>query len=97
MRQGNDIVRVGEVKPASRFLQAAAKILVRAKEPLSAHKVTARAIKSVLLDSRGKTPERTMAAQLYVGVIRNPNARFQRIAKAGHTRAVRNSVKWTLR
>ena len=83
---------------AGTFLEAAAVILSRAKEPLSGKEITARALALGLLqDSEGKTPERTMTSALYMDVGHNSASRFRRIAKAGPIRAVRNSVKWALR
>jgi hypothetical protein len=79
------------------FLDAAATILKRARDPLTHQEITDRALASALLHSVGKTPERTMSAALYMDVLHNPKSRFRRIAEAGPTRARRNSVKWALR
>ena len=84
-------------RPAGMFLAAAAAVLRRARGPLTASDITARAIELGLLSSSiGKTPWHTMTAQLYLDV-RTPAPRFVRLSKPGPTRAARNSVKWKLR
>ena len=76
------------------FLDAAAAVLRRTRAPLTSGDITARAIELKLLsDSIGKTPERTMAAALYLDVSRSAAPRFVRLSKAGPIRASRNSVK----
>jgi len=84
-------------RPKGSYLEAATTILKRAKEPLTVKEITERAIASTLLQSIGKTPERSMAARLYLDVLHNPASRFRRIAPAGPTRGVPNAVKWALR
>jgi restriction system protein len=79
------------------FLDAAATILKRAKEPLTSKEITDRAIASAVLRSTGKTPDRTMTARLYLDTLHNPASRFRRIAQAGRIRAKRGSVKWALK
>jgi HB1, ASXL, restriction endonuclease HTH domain len=98
VKQDKRPAQVNAERPKGSFLDAAATILKRGKAPLTFKEITERAIASALLQgSIGKTPDRTMAAALYMEVLHNPASRFRRIAQAGRTRAVRNSVKWTLR
>lgn len=47
------------------FLPAAEKILRRAGKPLTCREIVDRAIQAGLLDSAGKTPEKTLYALLY--------------------------------
>jgi len=88
--------RSGDGRSQLTFLDAAAIVLKRAKQPLTGIEITKRAIQQELIQSSGLTPTATMLARLYKDV-QNPNSRFQRIAQPGLTRAVRNSVKWALR
>jgi hypothetical protein len=98
MKRRTESQRGDSRRPTGTFLEAAAIVLKRAKEPLSGKEITARALELALLQgSGGRTPERTMTSALYMDVLHNPTSRFRRIAKAGPTRAARNSVKWVLR
>lgn len=54
--------------PGKMSMNAAAKqILGRARGPLHAHEVCKRALEQKLVETKGKTPEQTMAARLAVG------------------------------
>ena len=98
MKQKYKRSKLSDESPKSTFLDAAAAILERAREPLTAKAITQVAIRMALIgESNRKTPERTMSAALYVDVLNNPASRFKKIAQKGPQRAVRNSVKWTLR
>jgi hypothetical protein len=79
------------------FLEAALEVLTRHHTPLRATEIVEKAIRLGLLRTRGKTPERTMSARLYGELAENPRTRLRRIAEPGLLRAVRNSVRWTLR
>jgi hypothetical protein len=82
----------------SLFLGAAVVVLRRAREPLDVKEIVKRAVDAGLLhDSQGRTPERSMSAALYMDVRNNPASPIRRLARAGPVRAVKNSVKWTLR
>lgn len=48
----------------NKFLVAAEKILLNANKPLTSAEITRMAIESGLLKSKGRTPERSMNAQL---------------------------------
>lgn len=79
------------------FLGAAQEVLTRSEGPLTAREILDRAVRLRLLGHFGKTPLRTLCARLYVDVARNPDTPFRRLARAGRTRAERNSVRWALR
>lgn len=70
---------VGTTKPKKRsFKEAARRILSSHGEPLSAKQITARALADGLIETEGKTPEATMAAQLYVDIDKNPRSLFRK-------------------
>jgi hypothetical protein len=79
------------------FLDAAVAVLKAARGPLSTKEILARAEQRGLIATSGKTPERTLSSALYVDVLKNADSRFTRLAQHGKRRAIRNSVKWTLR
>jgi len=82
-------------KPGT-FLAAALEVLRRRRKPLTTGEIVEDAVRLGILRTDGKTPERTMAARLYVEVARNRRTRLRRLAVAGPTRAARNSVRWTV-
>ena len=88
---------VNRAKTSLTFPDAAEKVLRRTGRPLRAEEIVSKAIKLGLLTTLGKTPVRSMSAALYVKQARSPRGRFLRVAKPGPSRAVRNSVRWTLR
>lgn len=59
--------RGGRVPGKMSMTEAAKKILGRSKKPLHAHEIARRAIAQKLIETKGKTPEQTMAARLAVG------------------------------
>ena len=63
------------------FKESAYQILESANEPLSAQDIAARAILKGLLSTEGKTPEATMAAQLYVDINKNSKSKFRKVGK----------------
>ncbi len=79
------------------FLDAAEHVLRRARRPVSGSEITTTALKLGLLNSKGKTPIRTMSAALYMDIARNEKTRFVRLSEKGPMRAVRSSVRWTLK
>lgn len=86
--------------PATRsgFLEAALAVLREAGEPLTADEITRRALAKGLIHTSGKTPEATMSARLYTLVQAEGDAApIVRLAQPGRQRAVRGSVRWTLR
>ena len=79
------------------FLDAAEEVLGRARTPLTASEIVARAQTQKLLKSQGKTPDQTMASALYMDIRKGGRTRFLRLSRKGPTRAARNSVRWTLK
>jgi len=67
------------------FLDAAHEILKQAGQPLHYREITRRALEQGLTESRGKTPEATMNAQLAVNIKRaaegGPSSRFVRVGR----------------
>lgn len=62
------------------FLDAAYTILKQSDIPLHYAEITRRAIAKNILDTKGKTPEASMGARLYVDT-KNSNSRFKRISR----------------
>jgi restriction endonuclease Mrr len=63
------------------FKDAAVEILRKANEPLSAIEIASRATQEGLIQTEGKTPEATMAAQLYVDINKNKDSRFKKVGR----------------
>src|SRR5438876_507256 len=64
------------------FRAAAERVLAEAGEPLHPHTIAERALSAGLVKSSGKTPQSTMAAQLYVDLSRHgEQSRFVRIGR----------------
>lgn len=63
------------------FKEAARELLKRAGEPMTAKELTAQAIEDGLIAPEGKTPEATMAAQIYVDINKNPKSPFKKVGK----------------
>ena len=63
------------------FKEAAIQILKSAKEPLSAKDIADLAIQRGLISTEGKTPEATMAAQIYVDIDRNKKTKFKKVGR----------------
>ncbi len=79
------------------FLDVAAVVLSRVKRPLPSKEIIAKTREWGLLRSFGKTPDHTLTAALYLDIAQGSKSRFSRLAKPGPSRAVRNTVRWTLR
>jgi hypothetical protein len=79
-----------------RFLEAAKVVLGQSEGPLTAAEIVQRARELGILESSGKTPERTLTADLYISA-RRDDSEFEKVCKQGSQRAVRGSVRWTLR
>lgn len=89
-------------KPSTRerlsFLDAAVRVMSNAGEPLTTGEIVDRAIKSGLVETRGKTPEATLAAILYRSISEDVETPFERIYVNGPgKRAQRGSVRWQIR
>ena len=76
------------------FLAAAEAVLKSATRPLTAREITELALKRGLIAPKGKTPEATMNAALYIAVRDNPKGSIRRVYRPGATRAARDSVRW---
>ena len=68
------------------FLEAAWQVLNQAGEPLHYREITSRAIEQSLVDTEGKTPARTMNAQLSTD-IRGGGSRFARVGRGTYALA----------
>jgi len=81
----------------SSFLDAAITILKETKREMTARELADAALQRGLVSSSGKTPDATLAAQMYVRVREQPAGPLRRIAESGPTRARRGSVRWAWR
>jgi HB1, ASXL, restriction endonuclease HTH domain len=77
------------------YVEAAVLVLRSAQQPLTAREITILAIQQGLIAPRGKTPEQTMSARLYMRARIDPE--LVKLESPGSTRAKRGSVRWTLR
>jgi restriction system protein len=69
------------------YLEAAAKVLTAAATPLHYREITRRALQQKLIEPKGKTPEATMGAQLYMAVKQGNGTEggpLFRLAERGH-------------
>ena len=78
-----------------RFIDAAVAVLGEADGPPSAVEITDRAVSRGLVRPKGRTPEASMSAELYLEA-RRPSARVAKVVNSGRIRAVRGSVRWVL-
>jgi hypothetical protein len=79
------------------FLDAAILILRETGRPMTAKELALAALERGLIKSGGKTPDATLAAQLYVRVREQPDGPLRRVAIPGPTRAQRGTVRWKWR
>ena len=77
------------------FLEAAREVLAAAGRPMTTREITVEALRRGLIQTAGKTPEKTMDAQLYVQA-KKEGAPIARLSEAGAGRARRASGRWTL-
>jgi len=63
------------------FKEAALQILKSENEPLSAKEIVDIAFQKDLLSTGGKTPEATMAAQIYVDINQNKRTKFKKVGR----------------
>lgn len=63
------------------FKAAAVKLLEQSDEPMTAKELAEQAIADGLISPDGKTPDATMAAQLYVDIKRNAKTPFKKVGK----------------
>ena len=79
------------------FLRAAISILQETGLEMTATEIAGIALERGLVESKGKTPGATLAAQLYVHVRDHPQGPLQKIAEPGESRARRDTVRWAWR
>ncbi len=63
------------------FIAAAKRILSSARGPMTAKELTETAISGGLIETSGKTPSATMAAQIYVDIKKNKRSPFVRVGR----------------
>ena len=78
------------------FREAAIRVLRESGRPLTVEEITDRALESGLIEPSGKTPAATMSAVLYRDA-READSPFVKLSMPAQTRALRGSVRWTLR
>lgn len=78
------------------YFEAALTVLRRAGRPLTAREITVAAIKKGLIVPKGRTPEQTMSARLYVRAAK-ADPQLVKLETPGGGRAKRGSVRWSVR
>ncbi len=76
----NPIYQGGTVGKVLSFKKAAKKILENSNKPLPAREIVELALAEGLIKTEGKTPEATMAAQLYMDIRDNPKSEFMKVS-----------------
>lgn len=79
------------------FLNAGIAVLKESGLELTAAEIARIALDRGLITSAGKTPDATLAAQLYTYVRHNPHGPLCKLSQPGNTRARRDSVRWAWR
>jgi hypothetical protein len=79
------------------FLDAAIIILKETQREMTAKELADVALQRGLVTSAGKTPDATLAAQLYVRVREQSGGPLRKVAGPGASRARRGSVRWAWR
>lgn len=74
------------------FLEAAIQILRSSRRPLTTREITERALDAGLINTHGKTPDRTMGAVLYRAL--HTDGGLEKIDDPGSKRAKPGSVRW---
>jgi hypothetical protein len=74
------------------YLEAAITVLDESSNPLSTTELLEKIITRALIPVVGKTPDRTLSAELYRNLGKHP--RLRREAVQGHGRAWRGTVRW---
>ncbi len=74
------------------FLEAAIQILRSSQRPLTTREITERALEAGLINTHGKTPNRTMGAVLYRAL--HTDGELVKTADPGTGRAKPGSVRW---
>jgi hypothetical protein len=76
------------------FIAAARQILREARMPMTTKHLATQALGRGLVSSSGRTPDKTMAAQLYTYLLQHPTADIRKLSVKGRGRAIRGSVLW---
>lgn len=71
--EGNEIIYLEQDTQGLTFKEAALMILTREKRPMTAREIANIAISEGLVISAGKTPDASVAGQIYTDIRRNPN------------------------
>jgi hypothetical protein len=79
------------------FLDAGIAVLKETGLDLTAAEIARIALDRGLIKSKGKTPDATLAAQLYAYVRDHPQGQLRKLSDQGETRARRDSVRWRWR
>jgi hypothetical protein len=74
-----------------------ARVLQASGRPMTEGEIAAEALRRGLLVTKGKTPERSMAAALYLAQRDDPDCPVKRVFEPGTNRARRGSVKWRVK
>lgn len=77
------------------YAEAAVEVLRTARAPLTVREIVELAQSKGLLTPRGRTPEASMSAVLYRKL--GKDSTIVKVAEPGRARAVRGSVRWSLR
>ena len=77
------------------YFEAAITVLAQVSKPLTTRELTEAAINDGLIKPKGKTPEATMSAALYTRL--GMDERLVKLETPGNTRAMRGTVRWTVR
>ena len=79
------------------FLEAALVVLADADRPLTSREVADRVVDRRVVATKGKTPDASISAALYLALRDNRAPGLERLFDAGQTRARRGSVRWRYR
>jgi HB1/ASXL restriction endonuclease-like protein with HTH domain len=79
------------------FEGAALKVLRETGRPMTTRELADTVLRRKLVETRGKTPDATIAARLYGLAQSTKNPGIVRLAEPGPTRARRGSVRWSWR
>jgi hypothetical protein len=79
------------------FLNAGIAVLRDTERELTADEIACIALERGLIESKGKTPGATLAAQFYSYVRDHPEGPLRKLSEPGETRARRDSVRWAWR
>jgi hypothetical protein len=82
---------------AADFFTAAVEVLRSSGRPLTTTEITQAVLEQALVQTTGKTPQKTMDARLYLAVRDDPDCPIERVFGLGEVRARRGSVRWRLR